>query len=62
MSTPERNQYNYKEWYATTKPKSLQPDLTPEEKARPFSKYFYEEIPQPDPAHYAMMEKPCDPA
>lgn len=55
-------QKNYKDWYASTKVTSLQPDLTPEEKARPFSKYYYDEIAAPDPAHYAMMDTPCDPS
>ncbi|MBP1628671.1 MAG: hypothetical protein H6Q00_3146, partial [Holophagaceae bacterium] len=47
MSTPETKQYTYKDWYPTTSAKAQQPDLSPEEKARPFAKYFYEEIPQP---------------
>ncbi len=38
------------------------PPLTPEEEARPFAKYYYEEIKQPDPTHYAAMDKPVDPA
>lgn len=60
MSTSETKQYNFKEWHATTKLKALLPALTPQEEARPFSKYFYETIPQPDPAHYAAMDKSCD--
>ena len=62
MSKPELVQHTHKEWMASTPGKAAQHDLTAEEKARPFSKYFYEEIPQPDPEHYAMMEEPCDPA
>nr|WP_320133579.1 hydrolase [uncultured Holophaga sp.] len=62
MSTPETRQYTYKDWYPTTQVKAAQHDLSPEEKARPFAKYFYEEIPQPDPAHMALMDHPCDPA
>lgn len=62
MSTPETVQKNYQEWRASTRSKALQPGLTPEEQARPFAKYFHEEIPKPDPAHYAMMDAPCDPA
>ena len=42
--------------------KAMLPPLTPEEEARPFAKYYYDEIPQPDPAHYAKMEEPIDPA
>ncbi|MFP3728835.1 DAPG hydrolase family protein [Priestia filamentosa] len=56
-----RTQLTYKEWYESTKKKALLPDLTPEEQARPFAKYFYEDIPQPDPDYLAMMDKPCDP-
>lgn len=62
-TTPEYSaQKNYKDWYSTTKAKAALPDLTLEEKARPFAKYFYDEIEAVDPAHYAMMETPCDPA
>jgi hypothetical protein len=42
--------------------KAMRPPLTPEEEARPFSKYYYEPLKQPDPAHYAAMETPMDPA
>ena len=63
MTTPELSaQKNYKDWYASTKAKSFRPELTDEEKARPFSKFYYEDIPEPDPEHYAMMEAPCDPS
>ena len=41
--------------------KAMRPELTDEEKARPFAKYYYDEIPQPDPAHYALMDTPIDP-
>jgi hypothetical protein len=62
-TTPEYSaQKNYTEWYASTKTKATLPELTPEEQARPFAKYFHDEIESPDPAHYAMMETPCDPA
>ncbi|MBZ0129144.1 MAG: hypothetical protein K8F59_08510 [Rhodobacteraceae bacterium] len=57
-----RAQKNFADWYASTKAKSLRPPLTPEEEARPFSKYYYEEIPEPDPVHLGKMDKPCDPA
>lgn len=63
MSTPERNaQLSYKDWYASTNSKALLPELTTAEKARPFAKYYNEAPPQPDPAHFAMMDTPCDPA
>jgi hypothetical protein len=55
-------QQTYRDWYASTRYKATQPDLTPEEKARPFAKYYHEDIPDPDPAHRAKMDKPCDPA
>jgi len=62
-ATAERQaQKNYTDWYASTGPKAQQPRLTPEEEARPFAKYYHEEIPAPDPAHYALMHSPCDPA
>lgn len=62
-ATAERAaQKNFTEWHASTKRKSDRPDLTPEEAARPFAKYYYDEIPEPDAAHLAMMDKPCDPA
>jgi hypothetical protein len=63
ITTPEYSaQKNYTEWYASTKAKATLPELTPEEQSRPFAKYFHDEIEAPDPAHYAMMETPCDPA
>jgi hypothetical protein len=65
MSQTQRElavQQNYSEWYDSTPNKAAQPALTPEEEARPFAKYYYEEIPQPDPDHLAMMDEPCDPA
>jgi hypothetical protein len=63
MTTPERAaQKTYRDWFASTRLKAGQPDLTAEEKARPYAKYFYEGIPQPDPDHFAMMDAPCDPA
>jgi len=42
--------------------KAMRPELTDEEKARPFAKYYYDEIPKPDPGHYEMMETPIDPS
>jgi len=42
--------------------KATLPPLTPAEAARPFARYFYEEIRPCDPAHYAMMDEPMDPA
>ena len=38
------------------------PELTPEEKAKPYAKYFYNEPVPPDPAAFEPMEKPMDPA
>jgi phloretin hydrolase len=37
-------------------------DLTAEEKAKPYSKYFYAKPAVPDPKKLAVMEKPMDPA
>lgn len=37
-------------------------ELTDAEKKRPFAKYYYEAMPEPDPQSMALMEKPCDPA
>jgi len=63
MSIPELDgQLTHKQWLESTLHKCGLPDLTPEEKARPFSKYLYDEIPEPDPEHYAKMDEPCDPA
>jgi hypothetical protein len=60
--TPERvGQKNFADWYASTKQKASLPELTPEEQARPFAKYLFEEMPQPGPAHMALMDSPCDP-
>ncbi|KAB0622593.1 DAPG hydrolase family protein [Castellaniella defragrans] len=62
-TTPEHSaQKNFKEWQASTRPKSMRPALTPEEEARPFSSYYHESIPRPEPVNMAMMESPCDPA
>jgi hypothetical protein len=55
-------QQTYAEWYASTPSKAAQPDLTPEEQARPFAKYYYEDIPLPEPDHLATMDQSCDPA
>jgi hypothetical protein len=61
--TPERAaQKNFADWYASTKHKASLPELTPAEQARPFAKYLFEELPEPDPAHMALMDSPCDPA
>ena len=45
-----------------SKVKATLPPLTPEEKTRPFAKFYYEEIKQCDSAHYAKMDHPMDPA
>ena len=55
-------QKTYTENRAACSLKADLPPLTPEEEARPFAKYYYEEIKQPNPAHYAAMDKPIDPA
>jgi len=63
QTTAERSaQLTFQEWYASTKSKAAQPALTPEQRARPYAKYLDEPIPKPDPAHYALMNAPCDPA
>jgi phloretin hydrolase len=54
-------QKTYDQNFADTKHKGTLPELTPEEKKRPFAKYFYEAIKQPDPKHYNEMETPKDP-
>ncbi|MCE0495192.1 DAPG hydrolase family protein [Vibrio salinus] len=36
--------------------------LSEDEKERPYAKYFFDKIPQPDPHHYQLMDTPCDPA
>lgn len=63
MTKPEwKAQKTYAQNLADSVIKGMLPPLTPEEEARPFAKYYYEEIKQPDPAHYAAMETPIDPA
>jgi len=54
-------QKTYSQNLADSKIKATLPPLTPEEQARPFAKYYYEDIPLPDPAHYAAMDRPIDP-
>ena len=62
LSKPEwRAQKAYDENRRDAVLKAMRPELTDEEKARPFAKYYYDEIPQPDPAHYNAMETPIDP-
>ncbi|MDM3357004.1 hypothetical protein [Citrobacter sp. Cb004] len=55
-------QQNYTDHLKQTHLKAKLPPLSDEEKARPFAKYYYEDIPAPDPVHYSCMDKPCDPA
>lgn len=55
-------QKTFQDWRASTKAIAGLPKLTAEEEARPFAKYFFEPIPKPDPAHFARMDHPCDPA
>lgn len=54
-------QLNFKDWYASTKKKAAVPPLTPEEKLRPFAKYYRDPVP-PVPEHLAKMDTPCDPS
>jgi len=62
-SLPEwKAQKTFDQNFADTKLKAKRPDLTPEEKARPFAKYYYEPIKEADPKHYAEMDTPKDPA
>jgi hypothetical protein len=37
-------------------------DLTPEEKAKPYSKYFYRKAAAPAPERIAAMDQPIDPS
>ncbi len=63
MTKPEwRSQKTYAQNRLDSVMKGMRPALTPEEEARPFAKYYYEAIPEPDPAHYNKMETPIDPA
>ncbi len=63
FSKPEwRAQKSYSQNLADSVIKAMLPPLTPEEEARPFAKYYYEEIKQPDPAHLALMDEPMDPS
>ena len=55
-------QKTYAQNRADSKHKATLPPLTPEEEARPFAKYYYEVVKPYDPAHYAKMEEPMDPA
>lgn len=50
------------EWLTSTARKAELPDLTAEERKRPYAKYFHEDIPEPDPELWARMAAPCDPA
>ena len=62
MDLPEwKAQKTYSQNLANSRIKATLPPLTPEEEKRPFAKYYYEEIPQPDPGHYEAMETPIDP-
>ena len=62
LTKPEwRAQKAYDENRRDSVLKAMRPELTDEEKARPYAKYYYDEIPQPDPAHYNAMETPIDP-
>jgi len=62
LTKPEwRAQKTYEQNRLDSVLKAMRPELTAEEAARPFAKYYYDEIPQPDPVHYAKMETPIDP-
>jgi phloretin hydrolase len=62
LSKPEwRAQKTYTQNREDSVIKAMRPELTEEEKARPFAKYYYDEIPKPDPGHYEKMETPIDP-
>ena len=37
-------------------------NLTPEEKSKPYSKYFYRQPTPPSPERIAVMDKPIDPS
>ena len=54
-------QMGYAEFMADSFRKASLPELSEEEKARPFSKYYYEDMPAPDPKHMAAMDQPVDP-
>ncbi len=47
-----------------TTEKSVKPrqELTPEQKTKPYAKYFYRKPVAPDPERLALMQEPCDPA
>jgi hypothetical protein len=61
LTKPEwKSQKTYAQNRLDSLVKAMRPALTPEEEARPFAKYYYDEIPQPDPAHYNAMETPID--
>ena len=62
-NAPEwKAQKTYSQNLAESRLKATLPPLTAEEEARPFAKYYYEEIKRPDPAHYALMDEPMDAA
>lgn len=63
QAKPEWNaQKSYAQNRIDSRIKATLPPLTVQEEARPFAKYFYEKIPQCDPAHCAKMDQPMDPA
>jgi phloretin hydrolase len=62
QDAPEwKAQKTYSQNLADSGMKATLPPLTAEEQARPFAKYYYEEMPEPDPAHYGTMNEPMDP-
>lgn len=58
---PWSEQQSYSEWLASTGYKATQPELTAEEKSRPYAKYYDEEIRSPDSSHLEKMEAPTNP-
>jgi phloretin hydrolase len=62
VAIPERiAQLSARDWLISTRRKAERPALTTAEAERPFAKYYDEPIPEPDPTHYAKMDRPCDP-
>lgn len=63
LDLPEYStQKTFKQYLDSTPGKARRQSLTPQEAARPFAKYYDEDIPLPDPAHFEKMAQPCDPA
>jgi hypothetical protein len=52
----------FSEWHAATRDKAKLPAPRADEVQRPWSKYYFEELPEPDPAQLALADTPCDPS